>query len=637
MLPVRLSKVFVAMSVLLLCSIAFVSPDATAGAAIAPQAASTGPQCTFNGSALPLVTGVSAGSKIAISCKGLPPLHPYLFVGTSLLLGIDPSAAPLLSGQIASLPGLLALLSALPEIDLASEALPISDLSGNLNLTWTVPTFQPLDPNASCPPTQQEVNSGLIGCAVAMIDLTSFRPVAAGSGVFEYSGFSFLPPNPTLALSTSRAMPNQTVSVSDAPGATTYWWLSTLAALEAALGGASSPPTVTVTLVDPHGNVVPVPSNIHVAPATYNGSTFSPPIISGGFSIPPTMAGPETVNVQVGGTLDGLPLSNSASAPLFINNPPTTSVVIPSNGATLSGWTLLDASASNATSVEFQLFGGVYGFYGPIICTATPTYFGYLCNWNTTNVPNGTYVLSSVASNSAGTTLSSGVDVTVSNPPTTSVVIPSNGATQSGTAALLDASASANVTSVKFELTGGTLTDKVIATATPTYYGWLAQWNTTTVPNGTYALQSMAAYPGGVTGTSSGVTVTVANPGLVDLANSAFTATSTASPGGGCGIAHLNFDAVYPGSAAVGNVTLHIAGCVSDPVTYVGTFTITTGVGTLSGSAPGTVTEQEVGVDLEQSYQINLSVTTATGSFSGTTGTLLFSAPLNGVDSVAVE
>jgi hypothetical protein len=417
MSPVRFSRVFATLSVLLLCSLsaAFVGQGASAGAMV-PPAASTGPKCTFNGGALPLVTGVSAGSKIAISCKGLPPLHPYLFVGTSLLLGVDPAAAPLLSGQIASVPGLIGLLSALPEIDLASEALPISDLSGNLNLTWTVPAFQPLDPNASCPPTQQEANSGLIGCAVAMIDLTSFKPVAAGSGVFEYSGFPFLPPNPTLALSASRAVPNETVSVSDAPGATTYWWLSTLVALEAALGGGGgSPPTVTVTLVDPHGNVVPVPSNIHVAPTSYNGSTFSPPTISGGFSIPATVAGPETVKVQLGGTLDGLPLSNSASAPLFINNPPTTSVVIPSNGATLSGSTLLDASASNATSVEFQLFGGVYGFYGPIICRATPTYFGYLCNWTTISVPNGSYLLSSLAFNSAGSAYSSGVSISVHN------------------------------------------------------------------------------------------------------------------------------------------------------------------------------------------------------------------------------
>jgi hypothetical protein len=45
-------------------------------------------------------------------------------------------------------------------------------------------------------------------------------------------------------------------------------------------------------------------------------------------------------------------------------------------------------------------------------------------------------------------------------------------------------------------------------------------------------------------------------------------------------------NAVYPRSAAVGTVTLIIAGC-SIPSTFNGSFTITTGVGTLSGSATG--------------------------------------------------
>jgi hypothetical protein len=100
---------------------------------------------------------------------------------------------------------------------------------------------------------------------------------------------------------------------------------------------------------------------------------------------------------------------------ITVNNPPTTSVLIPSNGATVSGSTLLDASASNATSVAFQLFGGIYGFYGPVVCTATPTYYGWLCSWNTKNVPNGSYLLSSRAFNSVGSAYSSGVHITVSN------------------------------------------------------------------------------------------------------------------------------------------------------------------------------------------------------------------------------
>lgn len=50
---------------------------------------------------------------------------------------------------------------------------------------------------------------------------------------------------------------------------------------------------------------------------------------------------------------------------------------------------------------------------------------------------------------------------------------------------------------VEFHLTGGSFDDALIATATPTYHGWLAGWDTTTVPDGTYALQSVAYDEGG--------------------------------------------------------------------------------------------------------------------------------------------
>ncbi len=128
-------------------------------------------------------------------------------------------------------------------------------------------------------------------------------------------------------------------------------------------------------------------------------------------------------------------------------------------------------------------------------------------------MPNGTYTLQSVASYAGGVTgTSAPITITVNNPPpTTAVLVPSNGATQSGGAAILDASASANVTSVSFELTGGTLTDQVISSSTPTYFGWIGQWDTTTVPDGTYTLQSVASYAGGVSGTSQGITITVNN------------------------------------------------------------------------------------------------------------------------------
>ncbi len=203
-----------------------------------------------------------------------------------------------------------------------------------------------------------------------------------------------------------------------------------------------------------------------------------------------------------------------------VNNPlPTTTILIPSNGATLSGGSsVLDATASSPDgapiSVKFTgnaALNGVFGSLG----TATPTPYGYIYFWNTTAVPNGTYTLQSLVTDIAGNgAYSTGISVTVANPPpTTAVLIPSSGANVSGISSLLDASASANVTYLTFELSGGTLSDQVIATATPTYYGWLAQWNTTSVPNGTYTLESVASYSRYFlsSGTSAPVMITVAN------------------------------------------------------------------------------------------------------------------------------
>ncbi len=277
-------------------------------AATSAPAAAAGPACTFNGSSFPIVTHLSAGSKITISCTGLPALHPYLLLQASLLIGIDPKAAALLSGGSLGLTTLEGALAALPEIDAASITVLISDLSGNLNETYTVPSFQPTDPNASCPPSELEFNSGLIGCALAMVDVTTQKPVAAGSAILEYTGYPILPPDPTLSLSTRKAAPGQTVAVSDVSGATTYWWLATLNSLEALLGGGTAPPATVTVYLAKHANAVQATNTIKVAPASYDGTTFTPPIISGSFTVPAGLKGTVKVYVYYSATLSGNPL-----------------------------------------------------------------------------------------------------------------------------------------------------------------------------------------------------------------------------------------------------------------------------------------------------------------------------------------
>lgn len=96
--------------------------------------------------------------------------------------------------------------------------------------------------------------------------------------------------------------------------------------------------------------------------------------------------------------------------------------------------------------------------------------------------------------------------------PVTIMFSPKNGATLKG-GLWLDAGATGidGVTKVDFRLTGGTLHSALIATGTSTEVGWLAGWNTTSVPNGTYKLQAVAYDAAGKSGVSTSITVTVAN------------------------------------------------------------------------------------------------------------------------------
>jgi hypothetical protein len=220
--------------------------------------------------------------------------------------------------------------------------------------------------------------------------------------------------------------------------------------------------------------------------------------------------------------LDQLNQENiSAPITVTIDNPPPVTL-IPSDGATQSGTTaLLDASATGPELppyVTFDISGGTLN--NVEIAQATPTLFGWLAHWDTTTVPNGTYTLESLGWYVSGaigvgeySVPSAPITITVNNPPPSTLVgLPANGASVSGSQ-FLDASASPGVTQVQYELSGGpnNLVDQIISGSTRTYYGWLGGWNTASVPDGTYTLNSVASYAGGVTGTSPPVTFTVAN------------------------------------------------------------------------------------------------------------------------------
>ena len=307
-----------------LAAAVFALSSVTVGAASAATPASAAtttatPACTFNGSSLALVGGVTAGGKVVIACTGLPALHPYLLLQASLLIGLDPKAAALLSGGSLGVGTLEGALAALPEVDPTSLTPVFSDLSGNLNETYTVPTVQATDPNAVCPPTTEEFKSGLLGCALAMVDLTTQKPVAAGSAVLEYAGAPLFAPAPTLALSAKRASAGQIIKVSDAPGATTFWWLATLNSLEALLGGGTaSPATYTVDFVGKHFVTTPATNTVTITPAAYDGTTFTPPVLSGTVTVPPGLKGKQKVLIEYQADLEGISTGIGAEKPIKI-------------------------------------------------------------------------------------------------------------------------------------------------------------------------------------------------------------------------------------------------------------------------------------------------------------------------------
>jgi|HubBroStandDraft_6_1064221.scaffolds.fasta_scaffold66454_1 hypothetical protein len=228
-----------------------------------------------------------------------------------------------------------------------------------------------------------------------------------------------------------------------------------------------------------------------------------------------------TVALILGAAMSTVPLEVAGA------QAPSTAVLVPSNGATVSGTSVvLDAGASaGVTQVQFELTGG--SLTDSVIATATATYYGWIAEWNSTTVADGTYTLQSVATEGTSSTTSTGISITVSNGvPSVSIVLPSNGATLTGSQ-WLDATASPGVTSVEFEAVTGTpgaCPERLpgaqwlctIGFATPTEYGWLIDWDTTQVPNAYYDLMAGASYPNGnlgIAGISPVVSVSVVNPG----------------------------------------------------------------------------------------------------------------------------
>ena len=97
--------------------------------------------------------------------------------------------------------------------------------------------------------------------------------------------------------------------------------------------------------------------------------------------------------------------------------------------------------------------------------------------------------------------------------PLTSIVLPKSGAVLSGTESLhATAADTVHIRKVEFRITGGTRRDAVIGTPTLALSGGVSfRWNTRSVPNGRYTVQSVLYDVAGKVGRSRAISVVVAN------------------------------------------------------------------------------------------------------------------------------
>jgi subtilisin family serine protease len=183
--------------------------------------------------------------------------------------------------------------------------------------------------------------------------------------------------------------------------------------------------------------------------------------------------------------------------------PPTVNITSPSNGATVSGYINIVASATDnegVTKVYFYVDGSLKR-----IDTSSP----YTYYWNSASVNNGNRNLAAKAYDPTGNIgTSPTVTVKVSNektPPVANIISPTNGSKVSGYVNIV-ASATDNVgvKYVYFYIDG--VWKRTDSSSPYTYY-----WNSTSVSNGSHNMYVRAVDTSNNVGTSPTVTVNVSN------------------------------------------------------------------------------------------------------------------------------
>lgn len=305
-----------ASTVLLVSGLILATTNSASAAPISPRVTSTAPcnvRVTGGGEALAtgsgtIILGVVAGtSQIAIDCNTSS--GAALAVEASLLSSIG-SSNVIPNGEVDT--------SALAPFAAAATdtGCPASTAGSCETTTFAVPaTYSAADPNATCPPSAAQINDGVFGCAIAVVNAQQ-TPVAGAEYMLQYASQTTAPNPPTIAALQSKGSAGSQINVSDAAGATGSWWGNANQVVQAlATGTAVALPPSTCGTGGGYGNV-PSPflnvlwyaagsttpiqgsaAGVTISNNCYTGSTLNGPVLGGTIPVPATVVAGTTYAV----------------------------------------------------------------------------------------------------------------------------------------------------------------------------------------------------------------------------------------------------------------------------------------------------------------------------------------------------
>ena len=232
------------------------------------------------------VEGVTPASTITISCAaGTLPANSLVVIveASGLAAIISPSSAEL------------------NEVDLGSLDLVATSADGSLNTTFKVPAaFAAPDTNASCPPTQAQINVGLT-CDLVMASLSGLQPLNEAELAYAGQG---TPNAPTLHTTFTVHQGVKTLRASDVAGAcptpptasSHCWW-------GAPVTGAPNPTEFSgIPGLQGKVSMLVTPGTLKVSPAVYCAAGATASACAGqpvGTLIPPALSGTVTTSLGI--------------------------------------------------------------------------------------------------------------------------------------------------------------------------------------------------------------------------------------------------------------------------------------------------------------------------------------------------